>query len=91
MIIVSQNKEMILNFNMISYLSIGENHKGSINKKDFKYSIYADNVKNIGDYPTLDRAKEVLKEIYTFKTHTIAMSNEGITSEIKEHYEMPQE
>ena len=67
MIIVSQNKQMILNFNRISYLSIGENHKGNTDKKDFKYSIYADDTKNIGDYPTLDRAKEVLKDIYTSK------------------------
>lgn len=71
MIIVSQNKKEIYNFEKISCISVEKNYHQSINEKDFTYDVYIngdiEDVRNIGSYPSLDRAKEVLQEIYKYK------------------------
>lgn len=66
MIIVSQNKEEIYNFEKISCISIGQNYHQSTNEKDFTYDIYIEGVRSIGSYPSLDRAKEILEELVKF-------------------------
>ena len=66
MIIVSQNKKEIYNFEKISCISIGQNFHQSINEKDFTHDIYIEGVRSIGSYPSLDRAKEILEELVKF-------------------------
>lgn len=60
MLILSQNKDTIINFERINYIEITK-------KDDHSYSIYLNYAdsdwKNIGYYRTEDRAKEVLQEI----------------------------
>lgn len=60
MLILSQNKDTIINFERINYIEITK-------KDDHSYSIYLNfadsDWKNIGYYRTEDRAKEVLQEI----------------------------
>lgn len=95
MIIVSQDRRMIINF---------ENIVGVLIRKNVKEDIYqiqckSENEKNariIGKYKTEERAKEILQEIYEF--YEIAKrfecsSNNGVTifTEPRFAYSMPEE
>ena len=90
MIIVSQNKEEIYNFEKINCLTIGQNFHESRNEKDFTYDIYIEGVRSIGSYPSLDRAKEVLENIVTFysladKTECVQPLEALALAKIREH------
>lgn len=58
MIIVSQDKETIINFENITRISIV-----SPAEKGYKYSIAINGCLDLGYYTSKERAKEVLKEI----------------------------
>ena len=64
MIIVSQDKNIIVNFDNTMVINT---YKLNCSEIDYRYSIFAyDNIKNVfnmGTYKTEERAKEVLKEI----------------------------
>ncbi len=64
MIIVSENKEFVINFENIWALGTG------VHKTSDKYVIFARNLDSddisMGYYPTEQRAKEVLKMFYHF-------------------------
>ena len=63
MIIISQDEEMIINFDNICHLQIVKNHMESVNEEDFVYSIFTDGLTNLGNYKSKERAKEVLGDI----------------------------
>ena len=87
MIIVSQDKDVIVNFERINYMGITK-------KDDYSYSIYLNfadsDWKNIGDYRTEERAKEVLQEIIR-KYETFSLDRLGSIKIIPKVYEMPKE
>lgn len=95
MIIVSQDKKQILNFNNIQNIRIepyGTHEKG---KKIYK--IFAGNFEGyttkLGTYDTEERAKEVLQEIIEkiCEGSNITMDIEGINCEVsKQIYYMPE-
>lgn len=95
MIIVSQDKKQILNFNNIQNIRIepyGTHEKG---KKIYK--IFAGNFEDyttkLGTYDTEERAKEVLQEITEkiCEGSNIKMDIEGINCEVsKQIYYMPE-
>lgn len=60
MLIVSQNKASVLNFDNVNL--IGTNKDG-----DIKARLGIDDIIVLGKYKTEERAKEVLQEIYTYK------------------------
>ena len=70
MIIVSQDKEIIINFNNISNINIEKNYNESIEENDITYDIYAYAVASgmirIANYKTEERVKEVLREVQRF-------------------------
>lgn len=85
MIIVSQDKSEIINFDRTFNIFIEK-----INEND--YEINADG-ECIGDYKTEERAKEVLKEILeAYKNcnyYSLSQMGEGFV--INDYYEMPEE
>lgn len=91
MIIVSQDKKRIMNFNTIDSIYISNNGKsyiyaGTISSDDF----------NIGEYATEERAKQVLQEIInTFSCNEVSGKLEEIRTRIEfkkiSRYEMPQD
>lgn len=82
MIIVSQDKDVIVNFERINYMGITK-------KDDYSYSIYLNfadsDWKNIGDYRTEERAKEVLREIID----TYKFNRTEVIGQVEAVYEMP--
>lgn len=67
MIIVSQNKESIINFNNVSSIEIFHYEERNKHEKINKYQIYSHYAEHkfalLGEYETKGRAKEVLKEL----------------------------
>lgn len=59
MIIISQDKETIINFESITRISIIPPVE-----QEYKYSIAINGCLDLGYYKTKERAKEVLQEIY---------------------------
>ena len=59
MIIVSQNKDIIVNFDKTQNIWIDDN---VLDKTNTSFEVYADEI-NLGEYKTEERAKEVLKEM----------------------------
>lgn len=92
MIIISQNKNTIINFERINYIEITK-------KDDHFYSIYLNfadsDWKNIGYYRTEERAKEILGEIVkTYLSYaTVKNLNEDVRAinTIPSAYMMPKE
>lgn len=77
MIIVSQDKKTIVNFNAIETIQIDDN---VLDKTEAEFEIYT-NGEALGYYKTEERAKEILQEIIDFY----------ICNEIKNKvYRMPQ-
>ena len=91
MIIVSQDKETIINFENITRISIIPPQE-----EGYKYSIAINNCLDLGYYKTEERAKEILKEMvrkYELGTNKIKIKNSR-GAEIVERkiiYEMPKE
>lgn len=98
MIIVSQNKNIIVNFNNISNINVEKCYNESIKEEDFTFDIYAYAVASgmirIGKYETEERAKEVLKEIVEAikgKSQITMTQEELITEAYGGYYEMPED
>lgn len=93
MIIVSQDKEKIVNFDNVNMILVREK---KIISFDNTFNSGTDDGDLIGVYETKERAKEVLKEIYEFyevaKRYECS-SNNGLTIFLEERfvYEMPKE
>lgn len=103
MIIVSQDKEVIINFDNVENIWINN----PLIKDEDKFEIRAESYSNnmlIGEYETQERAKEILQEI--IKTHKISESykytrdvglQSALTADIEMRnlilfrYEMPKE
>lgn len=91
MIIVSQDREIIINYNKLDYITIGKN-----DKEEYAVMIHAISNEEfpIGIYETKERAKEILQEIIIAINgkSQIEMTVEGITTTVSgAFYEMPLE
>lgn len=95
MIIVSQDKDVIINFDNVEDLWINnplENDNGNF---EIRAETHSNNI-NIGEYQTIERAKEVLKEIIEqFTVSKIENSNyeyADLVMKVKKlsAYEMPE-
>ncbi len=98
MIIVSQDRNIIINFNNVANVNIEKCYNESLNKEDFSYDILvyivSSGLTRIAKYQTEERAKEVLNEIIeTIKAKSnIVIDTEGIKTEFTGNvYEMPKE
>lgn len=85
MIILSQDKKTILNFNNVSFLDIDESNGNYYVMANFD-SIY----ETMGIYPTEERAKEVLEVIFDFFEVSQRMCNSDFFSERTFTYKMPE-
>lgn len=88
MIIVNQNKDIIINLNKVEMIGINPDNKKEI------YCIFGNGSEMLGEYETEERAKEVLREITTsFSFTEITGNNEELKLifEITKlgRYEMP--
>ena len=67
MIIISQDKDVLVNFDNVVNINIENCHNGSIKEEDFTFdiSVYtaSSELVRMGQYKTEERAKEVLQEI----------------------------
>ena len=91
MIIVSQDKDNVINYDNVKSLWIDDN---VLDKTNTTFYINADD-DFLGEYETEERAKEVLKEIWKFyeiSKRYECSSNNGITIflEPKFAYQMPE-
>ena len=91
MIIVSQDKTEIVNFNNIESVWISKEEEGI-----FSIEATADTNASLGEYATKERAKEVLQEITEYynslkRKSVYAMGDSNFTFEEKFYYEMPRE
>ena len=94
MIIVSQDKTKIVNFDNLTqiYITRDEEETASFIRYETVDSLYDD----LGEYKAEERAKEVLQEILKYydslKTTTIyAISDKDYPMDMKSYYEMPKE
>lgn len=85
MIIVSQDKTEIVNFNNIESIWICSDEEGI-----FTIEATADTNATLGYYDTEERAKEVLQEIIR-KYETFSLDRLGSIKIIPKVYEMPKE
>ena len=91
MIIVSQNRDAIINFKRINFLKI----EADENEYDIEMNYDNDNCDVIGTYDSFERAKEVLNNLANaFSFTSISGSYQEIRSKIEltKHgrYEMPE-
>lgn len=91
MIIISQDKTEIINFNNIESIWICSDEEGI-----FTIEATADTNTSLGKYKTEERAKEVLQEIIEYynslkRNSVYAMGDSGFTFGEKLYYEMPKE
>lgn len=90
MIIVSQDKDSIINFDRTQNIWIDDN---ILDKTNTTFEICADDV-TLGEYATEERAKEVLEELIKNIQNTsyIKMDIESITTKVSDGiYRMPKE
>jgi len=93
MIIVSQDRETVVNFENIIRIKVCKYNGENYIQCDFPYGTYED----LGTYKTKERAKEVLQEIKDRYLTYAALSNQSNSKDIKQvsdipkHYEMPEE
>ena len=85
MIIISQDKAEIINFNNIESIWICSDEEGI-----FTIEATADTNTSLGKYKTEERAKEVLQEIIR-KYETFSLDRLGSIKIIPKVYEMPKE
>lgn len=86
MIIVSQDKTEIVNFNNIESVWISKEEEGI-----FSIEATADTNASLGEYQTEERAKEVLEEIVESYTNWNNLVCGQPTGECTPKYEMPKE
>ncbi len=86
MIIVSQDKTEIVNFNNIESVWISKEEEGI-----FSIEATADTNASLGEYATEERAKEVLQEIIERYTNWNNLVYGQPTGECSPKYEMPKE
>lgn len=86
MIIVSQDKTEIVNFNNIESVWISKEEEGI-----FSIEATADTNASLGEYATEERAKEVLEEIVERYTNWNNLVYGQPTGECSPKYEMPKE
>ena len=84
MIIVDQEKEVIINFNNIEMIGINPDCKNEI------FCTFNDGAKEMGTYKTEERAKEVLQEIVNKYKQWNKDANNAVTI-MPKVYEMPKE
>ena len=84
MIIISQDKTEIINFNNIESIWICSDEEGI-----FTIEATADTNTSLGKYKTEERAKEVLQEIIR-KYETFSLDRLGSIKIIPKVYEMPE-
>ena len=92
MIIVSQNKDVIVNFERINFITIEED----FNEYNIEINYGDNNWDVMGKYDSFERAKEVLNNLVnTFSFTNISGSYEKIRATIEitklAKYEMPEE
>ena len=94
MIIVSQDKNSIINFDKTQRIWIDDN---VLDKKNTTFEIYADG-ETLGEYATEERAKEVLEEITQYykkfeycRQITIGQRQDDTRKNELGVYEMPKE
>ena len=94
MIIVSQDKTKIVNFDNLTqiYITQDEEEKSYFIRYETVDRLYDD----LGEYKTEERAKEVLQEILKYydslKANTIyAISDKDYPMDMKSYYDMPKE
>lgn len=91
MIIVSQSKLLILNFNNLLGLGVkSSNDNKSIEIKAYEFGIKDIEGITLGRYKTLERVKEVLQEIISKYKQWNKDANNAVTI-IPKVYEMPKE
>lgn len=93
MIIVSQDKTFMLNFDNIESIEIG-NFEENRGKAIIYARLTSDYFYTIGEYNTIERAKEVLQEIIEFldRKSLVEMDEDGITMQVLGNiYRMPKE
>lgn len=86
MIIISQDKTIIINFNNAEAIEIG-NVEENQGKGIIYVRLKSDYFYEIGEYRTEERAKEVLQEIIEVYRH---QTNKYHFSEVSNIYEMPE-
>lgn len=84
MIIVDQEKEVIINFNNIEMIGINPDCKNEI------FCTFNDGAEEMGTYKTEERAKEVLQEIVNKYKQWNKDANNAVTI-MPKVYEMPKE
>ena len=90
MTIVSQDKELILNFKNIEAIGIGNPLEDDDGMFKVLASTTSDNEYTLGRYATEERAKEVLQEIISKYRQWNQDANNAVTI-IPKVYEMPKE
>lgn len=90
MIIISQDKTMILNFEYIETIEIGNPLENNDGKFKILCDTTSDNQYTIAEYETEERAKEVLQEIISKYKITLynSKTNETVVN-VPKVYEMP--
>lgn len=94
MIIVSQDRTKIINFNNVGNVNIEKCYNESLKKEDFSYDILvyiiSSGLVRLGKYKTKERAKEVLQEIVSkYKTTLYNTKTNETVVNIPKVYEMP--
>ena len=96
MIIVSQDKTRIVNFDNVGNINIEKCYNESLKHEDFTYDILvyiiSSGIVRLGKYKTEERAKEVLQEIISKYKTTLynSKTNETVVN-IPKVFEMPKE
>ena len=89
MIIVSQDKNIVVNFDNVANINIEKCYNESTRKDDFTFDILvfivSSGLVRIGKYATEERAKEVLQEIILTYTGEAIVEYNGYIS-----FEMPE-
>lgn len=90
MVIISQDKTMILNFEYIETIEIGNPLENNDGKFKILCDTTSDNQYTIAEYETEERAKEVLQEIISKYKITLynSKTNETVVN-VPKVYEMP--
>lgn len=90
MVIISQDKTMILNFEYIETIEIGNPLENNDGKFKILCDTTSDNQYTIAEYETEERAKEVLQEIINKYKITLynSRTNETVVN-VPKVYEMP--
>ena len=90
MIIVSQDRNIIINFNNVANVNIEKCYNESLNKEDFSYDILvyivSSGLTRIAKYQTEERAKEVIKEIINI----YKFNRKEAVGQVQVVYEMPE-